>query len=162
MLRRAFAIAALVGSLAVPAVALAGGANLLRVLASPISSAKQHGRKVLVPSTINPHTAHVYGSGGATAKGYDIELGAVPNCGAATACFVADFLSNPGNVTLKTHVALAHGIIGGYHPVSCGASCAPATIEWKEYGMLYTIQLAGGTQASMVALANSAITAGPR
>jgi hypothetical protein len=162
MLRRAFVIAALLGALAAPAFALAAGANLLKVLAGPIASAKEHGLKVLVPSTINPHAAHVYGSGTATAKGYGIQLGDAPNCGDADACFVADFLGNPGKVTLKPHVALAHGIIGGYHPVSCGASCAPATIEWKEFGMLYTIQDAGGTKAGMAALANSAISAGPR
>jgi hypothetical protein len=49
-----------------------------------------------------------------------------------------------------------------YHAISCGASCAPATIQWKESDVLYPIQGRAATKASMIALANSATTAGPR
>ena len=38
----------------------------------------------------------------------------------------------------------------------------PATIEWKERGVLYTIQWRAGTKATMIALADTAIEAGPR
>jgi len=162
MVRRAFAISALVAALAVPSFALAAAPNLLKVLAGPIASARAHGSKVLLPATLDAHAAHLYGAGGATAKGYDIRLADAPGCGDADACFVAEFWASPGKVTLSTHVSLARGITGGYLPVSCGASCAPATIEWKEFGLLYTVQYTGGTKASMVAIADSAIDAGPR
>ena len=57
-------------------------------------------------------------------------------------------------------MALARGITGAYAAISCGASCAPATVQWKESGVLYTIQWRAGTKATMVALADSAIDAG--
>jgi hypothetical protein len=120
---------------------------------------------VLLPSTLNLGSSvpRLYGSGGATAKGYDIQLAYAPNCHDATACFLAEFWGNPGKLSaLKTRVALAHGIAGSYAGISCGASCGPATIEWKESGVLYTIQYRAGTKTNMIALADSAIKAGPR
>jgi hypothetical protein len=100
--------------------------------------------------------------GGATSKGYDIQLAYAPKCFDATACFLAEFWGNPGKIVLKTRVALAHGITGAFHGISCGASCGPASIQWKESGVLYTMQWRAGTKATMITLANSAIEAGPR
>ena len=148
MLLRATALAAL----AVPALAVASGPNILALLARPIASAKKHAVHVLLPSMIDTHgVAHLYGSGGASAKGYDIQLAYARNCFDASACFLAEFWGNPGKIFLKTRVALAHGITGAYAGISCGASCGPASIQWKESGVLYTIQWRAGTKATMIA-----------
>jgi hypothetical protein len=162
---RASAIA-FVAALAIvaPALAASSPANLLKALAVQITSAKKGRVAVLLPTTLSADApaSRLYGSGGATSRGYDIQLAYARNCFDATACFLAEFWGNPGKIYLRTRVALALGIAGAYRGISCGASCAPATIQWKESGVLYTVQWRAGTKATMIALADSAIEAGPR
>jgi hypothetical protein len=166
MIRRATAIASVTVLASVAPVLAAGGpANLLKVLAAQIASAKKGKVAVLLPSTLSADApaSRLYGSGGATSRGYDIQLAYAPGCFDATACFLAEFWGNPGGkIFLKTRVALARGITGAYRGISCGASCGPASIQWKESGVLYTMQWRAGTKAKMIALANSAIEAGRR
>ena len=147
-----------------PALAASSPANLLKVLAVQIASAKKGKVAVRLPATLSADApaSRLYGSGGATARGYDIQLAYARNCFDATACFLAEFWGNPGKIYLKTRVVLAHAITGAYRGISCGASCGPATIQWKESGVLYTVQWRAGTKATMIALAGSAIEAGPR
>lgn len=108
----------------------------------------------------------VFGSGGATKKGYDLELG-YGRCGGANACFVAAFLADRGGTpSAKKKTGLLKGLTGYWRDISCGASCSPAEIEWVEDGVLYTIQYKGvlrnGVKKTLVGLADSAIGAGPR
>jgi len=133
------------------------------IIAKQIASAKLSGVRVLVPSKIDAGlpASHLYGSGGASGKGYDIQLAAAPGCADADACFVAEFWGDPGALNLKTRVTLTKGIDGAFLASRCGASCAPATIEWREFGSRYTIQFMG-SRAALVALADSAIEVGPR
>ena len=39
----------------------------------------------------------------------------------------------------KRTVSLARGITGYFKPVTCGASCSPAFVQWKQGGVLYEI-----------------------
>jgi hypothetical protein len=64
---------------------------------------------------------------------------------------------------------LSHGLLGYFRAVSCGGSCAPANLWWKEGRVLYQIQLnlpsslpEGDQEDTLIAAANSAILAGPR
>jgi hypothetical protein len=156
----------IVGTIGLPA---AGAAktpppvNLLQVLAGPLAKAESGKTPVLVPSRLNAgfRPSHLYAGGGRSHGGYDIQLGAAPDCNDATACFVAEFSAGKGTLGFRDTVALSKGIVGSFHPISCGASCGPATIEWIESGILYTIQFGAG-QKQLVALADSAIDAGPR
>jgi len=66
-------------------------------------------------------------------------------------------------------VELSHGLLGYFRPVSCGGSCTPANIWWKDGRVLYQIQLGfpstlreGGQQKTIISAADSAILAGPR
>lgn len=66
-------------------------------------------------------------------------------------------------------VELSHGLLGYFRPVSCGGSCAPANIWWKDGRVLYQIQLGfpstlreGDQQKAITAAADSAILAGRR
>jgi len=161
MIRRALATAVLAGTLAAPALAASSAPNLLKVLAAPIASAKRHGVKVLLPPTIEVDVAHVYGSGGATANGYDLQLGAVPGCNDANVCFVAEFTAATGTPISGGGVQLANALRGRYSPSVCGASCNPDAIRWTEYGHNYTIKYLGSRRA-LIALADAAISAGPR
>ena len=60
-------------------------------------------------------------------------------------------------------VTLANGRKGRYLPLSCGGSCSPPSIQWRERGVLYEIQRwSKNARAKLVKMANSAIRAGPR
>jgi hypothetical protein len=160
------AVAVAAGGPASLALATGGTVNLLTVLAKPLASAERGKVRVLIPGRLDAGftayaAAHLHASGGRTAGGYDIELAQAPDCDDATACLVAEFAAGKGQLAFTTKVALSRGIVGAFHGISCGASCAPATIEWLEYGSLYEIQYGGG-ESQMIALADSAITAGPR
>jgi hypothetical protein len=60
-------------------------------------------------------------------------------------------------------VKLARGIKGVFSPVSCGGSCAPAALWWRERGVWYEIRVHDHpTPEDMTAVANSAILGRPR
>jgi hypothetical protein len=164
MVRPLLAAACLAGMLAGPALAATHTTtvSLLSVLAKPIASAKRGKARVLVPATIETYSSpHLYGSGGATSKGYDIQLANAPGCHDANACYVAEFSAGPGMAIKGAVVTLAHGLTGRYAASVCGSSCNPATLEWSEFGINYAIGYIG-TKRQLVALADSAIKAGPR
>jgi hypothetical protein len=119
---------------------------------------------VLLPSSIRADVAasRLYGSGGASAHGYDIQLAYAPRCDDATACFFAEFEGGRQTRLPGTRVALAHALSGVYSGIHCGASCGPASIQWRQGGVLYSVQYVLGGKPAMIALADSAIDAGPR
>ena len=166
-MRRAAAVAAvalLVLVCTALAIAAATAVSLPSVLAAPIAKAKTSGVRVLIPATLDAGlpASRLYATGGATAHGYDIQLAAAPSCkNDSTACFVAEFWGGPGKLGTGAPVTLSKGLAGRYIPSRCGASCAPAQIDWIEFGSRYTIQFTA-SKSAMVALANSAIRAGPR
>jgi hypothetical protein len=137
--------------------------SLPSVLAAQITKAERAGVRVLIPSQLaaGVPASKLHASGGATAHGYDIQLAAAPGCDDSSACFVAEFWGGPGSLNISTKVALSKGIGGRFHPSACGASCAPAEVEWLEFGDRYMIQFIG-SRAALVTLADSAIEAGPR
>jgi hypothetical protein len=70
---------------------------------------------------------------------------------------------------LGNEVQLVHGTHGFFRPVSCGGSCAPASLLWELGGNLYQIQLEMSStlseadqQKAIISTADSAILAGPR
>jgi hypothetical protein len=95
--------------------------------------------------------------------------------GIGDAGFVASFTAsdNPGycpeELANVREVKLANEVTGFFRPVSCGGSCAPANLWYKQGAVLYQIQLklppslAEKKQRGIItAVANSAILAGPR
>ena len=122
---------------------------------------------VLLPSRIPSEQAELFPTGGRSRGGYDVELAAAPNCGGATACFFAIFTAQRGGEPAgRTRVRLSNGRRGWFTPLSCGASCSPPQIQWRERGYVYVIQAKVGTQSTerreIIRLANSAIINGPR
>ena len=127
------------------------------------------GLKVRLPSTIPSYVkaSKTFPSAGATHKHYDLELGAGRNCDGANACFIAAFQATRGaKLAFKKTVSLVNGITGYFKPVTCGASCSPSFIQWKEGKVLYEIELKGlastKEKSEMKKLANSAIRGGNR
>ena len=120
---------------------------------------------VLLPSTIKApvSSSKVFGTIEGLAHGrYHLALGVGQDCHEATACFIASFFAFRGqHLSLPQRVRLAHGIHGRFDRIHCGASCAPAQIEWRRRRVRYEIDYKGD-KAQLVALANSAIRHGPR
>jgi hypothetical protein len=154
-------------ALATPVLAsISAGAtvNLPAKLAPEIARARQGRVAVLLPSRIRADVpaARLYASGGKSATGYDIRLADAPRCDDGTACFFAEFQGGAVTVEAGSPVALAHRITGNFYAIHCGASCGPASITWTEHGARYGVEYVLGARASMVALADAAIDAGPR
>jgi hypothetical protein len=120
-----------------------------------------------LPASVTSRRLYVEGDGDTT--GYSITLTSRPRCG-ANSCMIGFFSAKRTEALSEDYerVSLAGGIVGAYKPLTCGGSCSPPMIEWEYEGALYTIQLSldGGDEArdrqTLIALANSAISAGPR
>ena len=72
-----------------------------------------------------------------------------------------DARASPG----KPNLRLKSGDHALYHPISCGASCAPASLWFVHRGVLYSWQLKEPphhAKAVLAQLADEAIAAGPR
>ena len=139
--------------------------DVVHVLAGQLANARRGGIAVLLPGRYTVDVPRVYGSGGAVRGGYDLLLAGAPGCGEATACFLASFSGQrSGTLSGGARVALAHGLTGRYRATSCGASCSPGAVAWREGGVRYEIQanVVGPERAALVALADSAISAGAR
>jgi hypothetical protein len=111
----------------------------------------------------------VFASGSGSRRGWTLSLDGAPDCGNATACFLAQMTGERGGTpAFRRKVRLARGITGRYKPLTCGASCSPPMIQWVQRGVLYSIQAkveAAGAAAQRTALvraANSAIRGRPR
>ena len=132
--------------------------------------AKRSDVPVRVPSRIDlDYDGRTYASGTGSRRSWSLSLAGAPDCGGGSACFLATFSGQrAGRPAFRRTVELARGITGYYKPMSCGASCSPAMIEWFQRRVLYSIQAkvgaatAEGQQRAMVRAANSAIRARPR
>jgi hypothetical protein len=163
------ALVALV-AVAVPALAASeGDVNVPKKFSALLPKVKKKsGLAVRLPSKIHVFVkpSKTFADSSATRKSYFLELDAAKTCNGANACFLASFSGTRGGTpAFKKTVSLAHGITGYFKPVTCGGSCSPAFIQWKEGGVLYEIENKGvgkKEKASMAALANSAIRGGDR
>jgi hypothetical protein len=122
---------------------------------------------VLLPDTMPTDAKRLYAEHWQSKRSYTLSLGAVRHCGEATACFEADFMGTKGGTPFGPKpVTLARGRHGRFKPLTCGASCSPPSVSWKERGATYTIQANVGTGKTerriLVAMANEAIRRGPR
>jgi hypothetical protein len=135
--------------------------------------AQDHGIAVLLPTTLRLEDPSK-SSSAVVRNGYRLELDYSEPCDGANVCTAAEFTAQGGSSrAYGKAVALADGIHGAYSPVQCGASCSPATIQWREHGVLYSISATlgvelvaqpnpGAVRGAFVAAADQAITAGPR
>jgi hypothetical protein len=118
---------------------------------------------ILLPQSMPDDFEEYFPTGFGRERHWGLELGAAPNCGGATACFVASFQGRRrGKPFGRKTLALARGRVGHFRPLSCGASCSPPSIEWRERGATYSIQAKVPGRRALVRMANSAIRHGPR
>lgn len=170
------AAAAVLAGAALPAVAAHGSANVnvLKVLGARIASVKRDdgGVAVLLPATMALPRPD-YSAASASNGRYRLEIDGAEPCDGANVCLFALFTGVRGGHPYGKPLALHHGISGRYATIQCGASCSPASIDWVEHGVLYSIEAnpsvedhagaaSGAVRAAFVAAANQAIEAGPR
>lgn len=149
------------------ATAVAASPNLPSLFASQIRAIHRDSRApaVLLPSSMPFYGSKFYASGGPQGTGYDLSLGAVKNCGDATACFIADFIASKGGTTYGSPVTIKGASKAGYRASSCGASCSPPQVDFVVGGVLYTIQanVSGhNSKATLLAAAQASISSGGR
>jgi hypothetical protein len=121
------------------------------------------GVPVLLPQRMRDDFDEYFPTGFGRERTWGLQIGAAPNCGGATACFVANFKGSRRDRPFgRRTLALARGRVGHFKPLSCGASCSPPSISWRERGATYSIQAKVPGRRALVRMANSAIRHGPR
>jgi hypothetical protein len=153
----------------VPALAAEGDVNVPKKFSALVTKVKsKSGLAVRLPSKIHVFVkpSRTFANSTITKKRYFLSLDAAKGCNGSNACFLASFSGERGGTpAFKRTVSLTHGITGYFKPITCGASCSPAFIQWKEGSVLYEIENKGvgkNEKKGMVALANSAIRGGDR
>jgi hypothetical protein len=142
--------------------------DIPELVAKPLKAVKRATKlPVLLPSRMTTEHRRLFSQGKGRANRYSFEIGAVRNCGTATACYVAGFRARRGGKAGSGRkVKLAKGVTGYFERSRCGASCGPATLAWVQDGVLYEVEGKLGTQKSerklLTRLANSAIRNGER
>jgi len=138
------------------------GSNLAKLTAStPLD--------VLLPETLPfGYGGKVFTTVSGGAKSWSASFAGAKDCLGANACTLGEVLARKGAKHFNQHpVKLRGGVAGFFQPTSCGASCAPPSIEFKVDGVLYEIQAKvaqkGRTERQiLIAAANSALAHGPR
>lgn len=147
------------------ATALASIALLPGLLTTPVKDVKRDTKlPILLPPTLaTKETKKLYGGGQGSARYFSFSVSTIKDCDGANACSLAWFSGAKGGSPYgDRNVKLANGRKGKYTPLSCGASCSPPSVTWKERGVVYEIQLQDATRSALVKLANAAIRKGPR
>jgi hypothetical protein len=122
---------------------------------------------VLLPDRMPFDDMELFAGGSGRKRSWELSLAGAPDCGGANACFVASFTAQRGGRPFGTRkVRLRGGRTGRFQPLSCGASCAPPSISWRQHRAVYSIQAKIGTKRTerriLVRMANQAIRAGRR
>src|SRR5690349_7132772 len=117
---------------------------------------------ILLPQKMTADFRRFFPEGRATAGAWRFDLAAARGCNQATACFIAEFKGvRDAKPSGRRTIRLNRGRTGYFTRGSCGASCTPPSIEWRERHTRYSIQ-AKVPKSELIRLANSAIRNGPR
>jgi hypothetical protein len=151
-----------------------GNVAIVNLLGARVQSVKRHdgGVAVLLPTTMALDKPD-YTASSAKPGSYRLEIDGEEPCNGANVCLYALFTGQRNGKPYGKHVALSHGINGSFAGIQCGAACSPASIDWTENGVLYTIEAnpeivnhtnvgLSALRAVFVAAADQAIDAGPR
>jgi len=125
---------------------------------------------ILLPDRLDlDYDGRIYVTGSGGRRAWSFGLAGAPNCGGATACFLASFSAERGGEpAYRTRVRLRGGVPGWFKPLSCGASCSPPVIQYRRRGVLYEIaanvpdRTNAGARRRLMAAANAALRIGPR
>src|SRR4051812_20803634 len=133
-------------------------------LAKPyLPQLRKSGMAVLLPTRLPlaSHYRRLYADGLGSPGSVVFRVDAAKGWGGANACFVASFTGERAKtIPGRANVRLRGGVPALFIPVSCGASCAPASLFFRCRGALSSWQakdMRGNARATMVALANEAL-----
>jgi hypothetical protein len=160
-------LAAVLFVLLTPVAEAAATVDVVRALGKRVDRARKVSRvPVLLPDRIT-RPGRLYPDGEWQRGHYVLELARGRDCNQATVCSHAVFMGDrAAKLFGGRKVRLAGGRTGYFTPTTCGASCAPPQIQWRQQDVLYTISVkvdkADAERATLVGLANSAIRRGPR
>ena len=170
--RTALLLAALavVASAALPGAATAKRYDIPAVMGDQLTAlVEETPVGVMLPQTLPfDYDGRLYASTEVTEGAWFVSLAGAKNCRGANACTLGTLSGIAGGErNNRIRVRLADGKNGWYRPRSCGASCAPPSIEFVRQRVLYGIQakvFQRGRSAKqvLVAAANSALQAGLR
>jgi hypothetical protein len=144
--------------------------NLDKLLAKPRTQVRSQTKvAILLPKKMPVPSANfkLYASATGSRDRYAFRVTSTPDC-SANFCYAASFSAQKGGAIARggRTLTLAKGRKARYWPMACGASCAPASITWRERGATYTIEamiaLESNQKKLMSDMANSAIKRGPR
>ena len=173
-LRSSGACAAAILALATPAAygapsTAAASIDLLKAFRTDLPKVKKASNvPVLLPRSLLVSTSYrrVFATGGAQRGGWVLNLAADPRCGGANACFIASFEGRRGGrLPDRPNARLIDGTRANYRPISCGASCGPASLWFVRGGVLYSWQVKSpprNPREALLRMANEALRAGPR
>src|SRR3712207_7500929 len=100
---------------AAPAAAKSYRIDVPETLAKRIAKAKaKTDVAILLPSRITAERSKLYGSGGATNRGYSFALAPVKGCGGAGACTWAEFYAREGDEPFFEKTVELTGGVSGY------------------------------------------------
>ena len=167
---RLLLLCALALLLAIPAVAQARAYDITAALGARLASvAAKTDVPVRVPRTLDlDYDGRLHTSGTGSRRAYSFDLAAAPGFDADVCSLASSSGERGGTPASRRTVALRGGRTGYFKPLTCGGSCAPPMIQWRQGGVLYSIEAKigragrGPQQAAMVAAANSAIAAPAR
>ena len=159
-----------------PSLALPAEKPLPKVFVSILAEVKaKTNLSVLLPTELPKPFSDAEQAEVSEVKGDQYSVVLYYELGVGNAGFAASFSAeknasySPRELPNVQAVKLADGIVGFFRPVSCGGSCAPANLWWEQGAVLYQIQLKlpptlseKNQQSTIVAVADSAILAGPR
>ncbi len=123
---------------------------------------------ILLPRTLRlaGPAPKLYASGAGRRASWVLTLAGAPRCRGASACFVASFEARRGKrLPGRSNLRLVGGVRALYQPISCGASCSPASLWFVRDGVLHSWQLKDPprrARAAFIRMANEAIRAGSR
>jgi hypothetical protein len=140
-----------------------------KLLAKPTTQVRSQTKlAILLPKALPVASADakLYASATGSRDRYAFRLASTPDC-SANYCYAASFSAQKGGgLGGGEAVTLTKKRKARYRPMSCGASCAPASIAWKERGATYTIEamipLESNQKKLLSDMANAAIKRGPR
>lgn len=129
-----------------------------------VSTLQQRTQVPIFVPTLVPQQDEIYVSVGASAEGYSLSFNVTPECKGETACRFGSLEANRGEEFYtepsSESVTLANGVRGLYTLVR--GPYYTALVQWEYQGVLYKAGIKNGQKKDVIALANSAITAGPK
>jgi hypothetical protein len=148
--------------------AAAGDVNVPELFADELTRARERTELAIrLPETMPSDLAEHHPRAVVRRRSYRLQIGGVADCRGANACLIAEFAGRRGSAPFgEEPVRLRGGRTGRFTRLSCGASCSPPMIEWRQGRTTYSILAKVGSPRTqrriLVRMANSAILHGPR